>query len=107
MEPNYQQQQYGGHQRQEALPNATLILVFGILSIFVCQLLGIAAWIMANNSLSVYNQNPERYTESSASQVRAGKICGIIGICLMAVVLLLWIVLGISFFSFGGMKNLQ
>jgi hypothetical protein len=104
MEPNYQQQQ-GGYPRQESLPNATLILVFGILSIFFCQLLGIAAWIMANNSLALYNQNPERYTESSASQVRAGKICGIIGICLIAVFILLWIVLGVSFLSFWGMKN--
>jgi hypothetical protein len=104
MEPNYQQQQ-GGYQQKESLPNATLILVFGILSIFVCQLLGIAAWIMANNSLNLYNQNPERYTESSASQVRAGKICGIIGIALIAVFILLWIVLGVSFLSFWGMKN--
>jgi hypothetical protein len=104
MEPNYQQQQ-GGFQRQEPLPNATLILVFGILSILVCQLLGIAAWIMANKSLELYRQNPERYTESSASQVRAGKICGIIGICLIAVFILLWVVLGVSFLSLGGLKN--
>jgi hypothetical protein len=107
MDQNYQNlnQPYGNQPRQESLPNATLILVFGILSIFVCQLLGIAAWIMGNNSLALYNQNPERYTESSASSVKAGKICGIIGVCLFAAFILLWLVLGVSFLSFWGMKH--
>jgi hypothetical protein len=98
MEPNYQNQPPQGYQRQEPLPNATAILVLGILSILVCQLLGIAALIMANNSLALYRQNPERYSESSYNNVKAGKICGIIGIVLIAVFICLAIA-GVGVFS--------
>ncbi|MBD0377704.1 MAG: hypothetical protein ICV51_19005, partial [Flavisolibacter sp.] len=46
---NFQQQPYPQYQGQEPLPNATIILILGILSIVVCQLLGIVALIMGNN----------------------------------------------------------
>lgn len=85
-------------QGQESLPNATAILVIGILSIFFCQLLGLVALIMGNNSLALYSQNPSKYTEASYNNVKAGKICGIIGLCLIG----LWILLmfaGISIFG--------
>ena len=98
METNYQNQPTQG-QRQEPLPNATTILVLGILSIVLCQPLGIAALIMGNNSLNVYNQNPERYSEGSLSSVKAGRICGIIGICLMAIGIIL-LIAGVSFLPF-------
>lgn len=94
-----QQQNYFQGQGQEPLPNAVLILVLGILSIVLCQPLGIAALIMGNNSIDKYNANPGRYTEGSLSNVKAGRICGIIGIALMV----LWIILmiaGVSLFSF-------
>ncbi len=102
MDQNYQNQQipqgnYG--QQQQPLPNATAILVLGILSIVLCQPLGIAALIMGNQSISLYNQNPGLYTEGSLGTVKAGRICGIIGLCLIA----LWIFLmlaGVCLFSF-------
>ncbi len=102
MDQNDQNQQipqgnYG--QQQQPLPNATAILVLGILSIVLCQPLGIAALIMGNQSISLYNQNPGLYTEGSLGTVKAGRICGIIGLCLIA----LWIFLmlaGVSLFSF-------
>jgi hypothetical protein len=65
----------------------------------LCQPLGIAALIMGNQSISLYNQNPGLYTEGSLGTVKAGRICGIIGLCLIA----LWIFLmlaGVSLFSF-------
>ncbi len=101
MDQNYQNQQgpQGNYGPQQPLPNATLILVLGILSIVLCQPLGIAALIMGNQSISLYNQEPGRYTESSLGTVKAGRICGIIGLCLIA----LWILLmlaGVSIFSF-------
>jgi hypothetical protein len=98
MDTNYQNQPTH-HPGQEPLPNATTILVLGILSILVCQPLGIAALIMGNNSLRAYNDNPGRYAESSLSTVKAGRICGIIGICLIALVIVMMIA-GVSFFSF-------
>jgi len=107
MDQNYQNQQqpytnYGPGQQQ--LPNATAILVLGILSIVLCQPLGIAALIMGNNSLRLYNQDPNRYTPGSASTVRAGRICGIIGIALMVLWGLLMLA-GVSIFSFMGMNR--
>lgn len=104
MEQNYQNQQPQGYQPQESLPNATLILVLGILSILVCQPLGIAALIMGNSSLNVYNQNPGRYSEGSLSSVKAGRICGIIGICLIAVVIIM-IVAGVGIASWFGFAS--
>jgi hypothetical protein len=101
--PNYQDQNFP---RQEPLPNAVLILVLGILSIVLCQPLGIAALIMGNNSIAQYQANPGRYTEGSLSNVKAGRICGIIGIALMA----LWIILmiaGVSVFSFLGTRDFE
>ncbi len=95
----HQSQQYAGRGGQESLPNAIAILVLGILSIVLCQPLGIAAWIMANSSLSQYNQAPERYSESSLNTVKAGRICGIIGVCLILLLLVLMLA-GVSLFSF-------
>lgn len=103
MDPNYQNQPTHG-QRQESLPNATTILVLGILSILLCQPLGIAALIMGNNSLSAYNQNPERYNEGSLNSVKAGRICGIIAICLMAIMIVL-LIAGVSFLPFMDRDN--
>jgi hypothetical protein len=98
MNQDYQNQQ-SNFGPQQPLPNATLILVLGILSIVLCQPLGIAALIMGNQSIDQYNQNPGRYTEGSLGTVKAGRICGIIGICLIAVGLLLMLA-GVSLFSF-------
>jgi ABC-type Fe3+ transport system permease subunit len=103
METNYQNQPQG-YQPQESLPNATLILVLGILSILVCQPLGIAALIMGNSSMNAYQQNPGRYSESSLSTVKAGRICGIIGICLIALVIILMIA-GVGVASWFGMNS--
>jgi hypothetical protein len=101
MEQNnpHQQQQYSGRSGQESLPNAVVILVLGILSIVLCQPLGIAAWIMGNSSMGQYNQAPERYSESSLNMVKAGRICGIIGVCLIVLILVLMLA-GVSLFSF-------
>lgn len=55
----------------------TLILVFGILSIVVCQILGPFAWAMGNGDLRKMDagtMDPE-----GRDHTKAGKICGIIG----------------------------
>jgi hypothetical protein len=73
--------------QQQMLPNATLALVMGILSIVGCCcyglpgiIFGIVALIIALKSEKVYKQDPENYL--GYGNVKAGKIMGIIGIVL-------------------------
>lgn len=93
-QPSYGQPQYG---QQPAYgqpygygvgmtdhPQGTTILVLGILSLVVCQLLGPVAWIMGNNALKEIDANPSRY--ANRGNVQGGRICGIIASALMTVV---------------------
>ncbi|WP_406683974.1 CCC motif membrane protein [Seonamhaeicola sp. MEBiC1930] len=84
---------------QQKLPNSTLILVFGILSIATCccygiigLILGIIAIVLANKAAKVYAENPEAYT--GYSNVKTGKILAIIGIILSALyfILVIWMI---------------
>lgn len=73
-----------------------LILVFGILSIVVCFLFGIAAWVMGNRDLEAMARGQMDPTGQGLTQ--AGKICGIVGCVLAALGLCLgifWLVLGL------------
>ncbi|WP_242037562.1 CCC motif membrane protein [Tenacibaculum finnmarkense] len=72
---------------QEKLPNATVALVLGILSILTCCFygviglpLGITAVILGNKAVKLDTENPEQYT--GVKNASAGKILGIIGIVL-------------------------
>jgi len=58
-----------------------VILVFGILGLVVCQVFGIAAWVMGNNDLREMNAG---YMDSSGRDLtNAGRICGMIATVLM------------------------
>lgn len=87
------------------LPNATATLVLGILSIVVCFICGIIALVISNKDVSMYRTNPELYTESSYNNIKAGRICAIIGICLQVVGLIFYI----AFFAviFSNMDKFQ
>jgi len=72
---------------KQMLPNATLALVMGILSIVGCCcyglpgiIFGIVALIISLKSEKLYKQDPENYL--GYGNVKAGKIMGIIGIVL-------------------------
>lgn len=76
------------------LPNATAVLVLGILSIVTCVFYGIVGIILGIIALSLhgkdkalYKTNPAKY-EASFKNSKAGYICGIIGLSLSA----LWII---------------
>ncbi len=78
---------------QQKLPNSTLILVFGILSIVTCccygfigLILGVIAIVLANKATALYAENPEAYT--GFQNVKTGKILAIIGVSLCAIYLL-------------------
>lgn len=93
---------------QEKLPNATLILVFGIVSIVTCccsgvlgLIFGIIAVILANKAKAIYLENPEQY--SGYQNVKIGNILAIIGIVLN----LLYMIYVIVLFSKLGMDGIM
>jgi len=94
---------------QQKLPNATLILVFGILSIITCccygvigLILGIVTLVLANKATRVYAENPELYT--GFQNVKTGKILAIVGIVLNVIMLvyMIWI---LSVIGFAGLND--
>ncbi|MCX2680284.1 CCC motif membrane protein [Galbibacter sp. EGI 63066] len=93
---------------KQKLPNSTLILVFGILSIVTCccygiigLILGIVALVMANKSLKLYASDPELY--EGLKNVKAGRTMAIIGIILSAI----YIIYVIYMYSTVGVEGLQ
>lgn len=93
---------------RQTLPNSTLILVFGILSIVTCccygvlgLIFGIVALVLAKSAKRTYLENPEIYT--GYNNVKTGKILSIIGIVLSAI----YLILNIFFISFYGMEGIQ
>ena len=85
------------------LPNATAALVLGALSLVFCWcygiiglVLGILAVVLASAPRKAYLENPERFTGVSFKNLNAGIICGIIGICIGAIILLAVILVVVS-----------
>ena len=73
------------------LPNATATLVLGILSIVVCFICGIVALVISNKDIAMYKADPAQYTLASYNNIKTGRICAIIGLCLQVVGLILYI----------------
>ncbi len=89
------QQDYLSQSNQQVLPNlpnATAVLVLGILSIVVCFITGIIALVMAKKELALYNANPGMYSSASLSNIKTGRICAIIGIILQGIGILIYII---------------
>ncbi len=91
------------------LPNSTLILVFGILSIIGCccygfagVIFGIIALVMSNRAIEIYNADPELYT--GYQNVKTGRILAIIGLVLSALSMISTIV---AIFTLGGLEGIQ
>ncbi len=79
------------------LPNSTAVLVLGIVSIVgvLCTqgilgiILGIIGLVLASYPMKLAKQNPDLYTESSIKNLKAGRICSIIGVSLGGAFLLI------------------
>ena len=78
---------------QQKLPNSTLILVFGIISIVTCccygvlgLIFGVIAIVMAKKATATYLASPEQY--SGYQNVKTGKILAYIGIALNVIYLI-------------------
>jgi hypothetical protein len=68
-----------------------MILVFGILSIVCCFAFGIAAWVMGNSDLAEIAAG--QMDPAGRDLTQAGKICGIVGLVLNGLGLILWVAL--------------
>jgi cell division protein FtsX len=93
------------HPVQQNLPNSTTVLVLGILSIiFSCWyfsvigiILGIVTLVLARKDLILYYTNRSLYTLSSYNNLKAGRVCAIIGLVVAIIffIILILILIGI------------
>lgn len=101
--------------QNKKLPNATAVLVLGILSICFCAAwgipglaMGIIALVLFKKDKALYETDPEAY-EQSFKNSNAGKICAIVGISLSAFTLLFiiiyFVIIGSIFGAFFGALN--
>ncbi len=96
---------------QQSLPNATTVLVLGILSIVTCccygvigLILAIVAMVLSGKDKALYNANPSVYTESSFKNLNAGRVCAIIGLVLNILYLVATLAV-IALFGFGVLSD--
>lgn len=96
---------------RQQLPNSTLILVFGILSIVTCccygvlgLIFGIVALVLAKKAREEYAANPDIYR--GYDNVKTGRILAIIGIILSVLYLILNIVV-IAIYGWEGIMEAQ
>lgn len=95
------------------LPNATAVLVLGIISIvgafcygivgLICGIIGLS---LANKDRKLYQAYPDMYSSSSYSTSNASRTCSIIGIvfssALILIVIILYLFLGVALLSSHG-----
>ncbi len=89
---------------QQPLPNATAVLVLGILSLVMCfvgVILAIISLVLANKDIKLYNASPEVYTPGSYSNLKSGRICAIIGLVLNVLLVLFYAAVVIFALSAG------
>jgi len=91
------------------LPNATAVLVLGILSIISCCFYGIGvifaiiALVLANSDMKLYRQDPESYL--NYSNLNIGRVLSVIGL-LMSMVMLAFCIFLLSLGE-QGMKDFE
>lgn len=85
---------------QQPLPNATAVLVLGIISIVGCfcygipgLICGIISLVMAGKAKALYNSHPDTYTQASYKNMSAGRICAIIGTILSSLYFIFFIII--------------
>ena len=98
---------------QKDLPNSTTILVLGILSLIFCWcygfiglVLGIIAVALSNGQRRLYLESPGEYTEDYYLNVNSVRTCGIIAICIAAVIMLIAIVFFMGVFSLAALSRI-
>ncbi|MBK6836429.1 MAG: DUF4190 domain-containing protein [Bacteroidetes bacterium] len=106
MNQQFNQQFGSGRPNNQKIPDSIGVLVLGIRSIFpgcICYgIPGVACAIIAlvlyKKANLLYKENPSAYAQSSYGNLKAGKICAIIGLCtsslLMLIIIIYMIILG-------------
>lgn len=91
---------------QQNLPNATAVLVLGIISIvssfcygIIGLICGIIGLILASKDRKLFQSAPELYAASSFGTSNAGRTCCIIGVIISSLIVLLVVVVLIFFGS--------
>lgn len=108
---NYQNTNFNngnGNFMPSNLPNATAVLILGILSIIGCCfwgigiIFGVIALVLANKDTKLYKANPSAY--SNYSTLNTGRILAIVGIVLFVLSLIMMVVFG-SIFGWDVLTN--
>lgn len=97
-------------QNKRPLPNATVTLVLGIVSIPLCCCYfgvpslasAIIALVVSSKDKSKYKANPELYSPESYRNLNAGRVCAIIGLVLTV----LFLMCIFALFAFGILTEL-
>ena len=94
------------------LPNATAVLVLGIVSILTCccygivgLVFGIVALVLAQKDMKLYTANPELY--KNFSNLNLGRILAIIGVVLSAVYLIITVYMYLVVGEAGMMEMME
>jgi len=95
----------------QKLPNATAVLILGILSIITCCcygifsiILGTIGIVLANKDAKLYVENPTVY--SNYNNLKIGKILNIIGIVL-GIIYLIYVIFLFSTLGMEGIEQMQ
>lgn len=108
---NYQNSNFNngnGNFMPSNLPNATAVLILGILSIIGCCfwgigiIFGVIALVLASKDTKLYKANPSAY--SNYSTLNTGRILAIVGIVLFVLSLIMMVVFG-SIFGWDVLTN--
>lgn len=95
---------------QQPLPNATAVLILGIVSLPACFCYGlpgliaaIIALVLAKKDQALYTANPAFYLANSYSNLRTGRTCAWIGIILSGLFILaiiaVLVIFGVAIFT--------
>ena len=74
-------------------PEATKVLVLGILGLVICNILAPFAWVIGNRVVKEIDASPGGY--SNRGTANAGRICGMVGTILIVVGLVIGILVGV------------
>jgi hypothetical protein len=103
---------YNQNVYQQKIPNGEAVLVLGIISIvasfcygFFGLILGIVALILANSANKTYLMNPNAYSLASYNNLKAGKVCAIIGVVLGSLIILSVLIFFGAIFGMAGAAN--
>ncbi len=96
---DYTQPQQDFNRPQVALPNATAVLILGIIGIVTCccygggAILSIIALVLASKDMKLYKANPYMYTKGSYNNLNAGRICAIIALAFSVLYIVMMIII--------------